>query len=521
MTRVHLGVSTLLVAAAFGLPMQVAAQPPIPEPVDQTPYTVEGPVYSSGRPVLRIGQDYTLRPGDAVREVVVMFGRATIDGHVDRDVVVVFGSVQIASTGSINGSLSVIGGNASVAPGGEVRRDVVVVAGELDAPPGFSSGGQQIVIGSGVLGGRLERLVPWITRGLFWGRPIVPDLPWVWGIVFIFFLVYLALNLVFHGPVRACAHTLAEKPLTAFLVGLLVLLLTGPVCFLLALSVVGLAVVPLVICALFIGGMLGKVAVTRWIGMSVVREDSDESRLQSIRSFVIGFAVICIAYMVPVLGFATVALVAVLGLGSATLAFLAGYRRENPLPPPRARVEPAPVPATYPNGGSTPMIPDVPSNTFSQSMPSVPPMPSVSAVTGAPQPIGSDLASFPHAEFLHRLAAFVLDVILVSIGAEIVFPLRRVFGGDGIFLLLLAYHVGFWTWKGTTVGGIICNLRLVRVDGTPLRFADALVRGLSGIFSLAVLGLGGFWILKDPERQAWHDRIAGTYVVKVPRNWPI
>ncbi len=34
-------------------------------------------------------------------------------------------------------------------------------------------------------------------------------------------------------------------------------------------------------------------------------------------------------------------------------------------------------------------------------------------------------------------------------------------------------------------------------------------------------GSGGLWILRDPEQQAWHDRIAGTYVVKVPREWPI
>ena len=93
--------------------------------------------------------------------------------------------------------------------------------------------------------------------------------------------------------------------------------------------------------------------------------------------------------------------------------------------------------------------------------------------------------------------------------------------GSAIFLMLLAYHIGFWTWKGTTVGGIICQLRVVRVDGTPLRFVDSLVRGLSAIFSLAVLGIGCFWIIRDPERQAWHDKIAGTYVVRVPRNYPI
>jgi len=61
----------------------------------------------------------------------------------------------------------------------------------------------------------------------------------------------------------------------------------------------------------------------------------------------------------------------------------------------------------------------------------------------------------------------------------------------------------------------------VRVDGMPLSFADSLVRGLAGIFSLLVVGLGALWILRDPERQAWHDKIAGTYVVKVPRTWSI
>ena len=112
----------------------------------------------------------------------------------------------------------------------------------------------------------------------------------------------------------------------------------------------------------------------------------------------------------------------------------------------------------------------------------------------------------------------MLDLILVLIAWQFLDPLFR---HNGVFLLMLGYLIGFWTWKGATVGGIICQLRVVRVDGQRLRFADALVRGLSGIFSMMVLGLGFLWILKDQDGQAWHDRIAGTYVVKVPRNWAI
>ena len=111
-------------------------------------------------------------------------------------------------------------------------------------------------------------------------------------------------------------------------------------------------------------------------------------------------------------------------------------------------------------------------------------------------------------------------MILVQIAFRVVDDFARL-DREAFFILLLAYHIGFWVWKATTVGGIICQLRVVRVDGAPLTFADALVRGLSSIFSLVVAGLGCLWILRDPERQAWHDKIAGTYVVKVPRNWPL
>ena len=68
---------------------------------------------------------------------------------------------------------------------------------------------------------------------------------------------------------------------------------------------------------------------------------------------------------------------------------------------------------------------------------------------------------------------------------------------------------------------MICQLRVVRVDGKPLDFPESLVRGLTGIISLAVVGLGFLWMLRDPERQTWHDRVAGTYVVKVPRAYAV
>ena len=84
-------------------------------------------------------------------------------------------------------------------------------------------------------------------------------------------------------------------------------------------------------------------------------------------------------------------------------------------------------------------------------------------------------------------------------------------------LVAIAYFAGLWAWKGTTVGGIVLNLQVVRQDGHPLTFLTALVRSLAALFSILVFFLGFFWIGWDRDKQGWHDKIAGTVVVRLPR----
>jgi uncharacterized RDD family membrane protein YckC len=538
------GLRMALAACLVAVPTLLAAQiqPPGPAPaVPQPPPIVEQfppeqprvddfGVFRPTRTALRIGQDFSLAAGDAVRNVVVIFGNATIAGEVDDDVVVVLGGAKLASTAVVRGSFTSVGGNVTAESGVTVMRDFAVIGGTFNAPPDFSTGGEQVVIGGGFLGAWFQDLVPYLTRGLLWGRLIVPDLPWVWGVLALVFLVYLALGLLFDGPVRACTATLSVKPLTAFGVGLLVLLLIGPICLLLAVSVVGIAVIPFVFFALVGGWVIGRVAVARWIGMSVFAEESPENRAHALRSIVIGFVLISIAYMVPLLGIATWAITGVLGLGAATMAFIAAYRRENPKPiepVPSSEVPPPPVPATYSGPDDSRPAP-APSPSASFSATERPPAMAFAAASAADSgasaaaiPLStvspSLLVTLPKALFRDRLAAFVLDIVLLAIVVNIL----RADPDEMFFPLLLAYHIAAWTWKQTTVGGIICQLRIVRTDGAPLTFADALVRGLAAVFSIAVFFIGALWILRDPDRQAWHDKIAGTYVVKVPRNLPL
>ena len=126
-----------------------------------------------------------------------------------------------------------------------------------------------------------------------------------------------------------------------------------------------------------------------------------------------------------------------------------------------------------------------------------------------------DAWSFPKASFWERMGAAFLDVVLVSILGGIVG------GPPQAFLVALAYFAGMWAWKGTTVGGVVLGLKVARLDGQPITFMVALVRALAGAFSIMFLFLGILWIIWDKDKQGWHDRIAGTVVVKLPKAMPL
>jgi len=495
-----------------------------------TPDRLEGQIretYYFTRPIVRIGQDYTLKAGDTVRQLQSVLANVNVDGHVERDVVVSLGDVTLSPTAVIDGSLVVIGGSVTIQPGATVRHDFVVVGGTATTPPDFSPQGEHVVIGTPMIGERLRAIVPWLTRGLLWGRLIVPDLGWVWGVVFIGFFIGLVMNHLFSRQVGSSAEVLTRRPISAFFMGILVLLLAGPILAIIAASIIGLAVVPFAIAALIVAGFIGKIGVARVIGRTVVPVSDPETRYQSTGSFTVGCGLITLAYMIPVMGLLTWALVGVFGLGAATMSFAGTLRRERPVPPPKAPVEP---PVVTPPTPESP-FPSAPAPAFSSpaamaaenmmsegAPPPVAPPPSAETPRPSRTPHPGDLSLYPRASFLDRLAAFSLDVVLIAIANAFLdrFPGHR---DDGWFMfLLLAYIIGFTAWKGTTLGGIICNLRVVRTNGGDVRFIDAVVRGLSSIFSIAALGIGCVWMLNDPERQMWHDKIAGTVVVKVPRE---
>lgn len=152
---------------------------------------------------------------------------------------------------------------------------------------------------------------------------------------------------------------------------------------------------------------------------------------------------------------------------------------------------------------------------------------------------------YEYADFGTRLVAYIIDaVILAIIGAVVGFFVGAMFGPNpndytwyyeyndalartqllstGVGLIINAlYFIYFLTNKdGQTPGKSAMNIKIVKSNGAPLTAGDAFLRNIVGYFISGIVILLGFiWAAFDQQKQGWHDKLANTYVVRVPRQY--
>jgi uncharacterized RDD family membrane protein YckC len=429
------------------------------------------------REIVKIGDSAILKAGETAVAVAVILGNSTIDGIVEGDAVVVSGDATV--NGTVKGNLVVVMGSAKLGPKAHVLRDAVVVGGTLTADAAARIDGQARNVPLGTAFADMTWLKDWLTKGLLMGRPFPPQLEWAWWVAAAFLLVYLVLTVLFPRPIQSCVSAIEITPVRSFFTGLLVLVLSGPLFFLMIISVVGLLVVPILAGVLIASLFLGKAAVYQHAGRQLGRQlipGGFQSALPALLIGAIGFALL---YLIPLLGFVVWGLASVLAVGAVFAATFGKFTREN------KRSEPVPAPG----------IPAA-----------------LAAMEPANTSLITDPTTLPRVGFWRRLGATVLDLILLL-------AVLLVTNTALLFLpLWLAYHVGMWRWKGTTIGGMVFGLKVVRLSGQPLNFVVALVRSLFSILSVLVVGLGFFWAGWTKDKQSWHDLIAGTTIVRVPKN---
>ncbi|CAB4952192.1 unannotated protein [freshwater metagenome] len=140
------------------------------------------------------------------------------------------------------------------------------------------------------------------------------------------------------------------------------------------------------------------------------------------------------------------------------------------------------------------------------------------STTAFGDPVPEPLATVTpvRAGFWIRFGALVVDVIIVGV-VSVVLQLALGTAGQVIGLVLgIAYYIYLEGpgGQGQTLGKRVAGVRVVSsTTGAPIGYGAATGRYFGRILSSIPILLGYFWMLWDGEKQTWHDKLAGSYVV--------
>jgi uncharacterized RDD family membrane protein YckC len=148
-----------------------------------------------------------------------------------------------------------------------------------------------------------------------------------------------------------------------------------------------------------------------------------------------------------------------------------------------------------------------------------------------------DITSVKKGGFWIRYVAWIIDTIILNIIGLILLRVGTVafdLASSGfqnleaeemmgimipyVFFMLIvniAYFTFFHGSTGQTLGKMVCKLKVVRLNGDRVGYGKAFLRWIGYILSASIFYLGFLWAAWDKQKQGWHDKIAGTYVIKI------
>jgi uncharacterized RDD family membrane protein YckC/cytoskeletal protein CcmA (bactofilin family) len=432
--------------------------------------------------------------GEVIDAVVTIFGNARVTGDVHGGVVSLFGNTYI--DGEVHDAAVSVFGDLELGPNARVDGDIAVVAGKLTRAPGSEVHGESEIVAGGFPA--IEGVRVWIEKCLLYGRPLAfePSLWWAWAIACGFLLFYIVIALLFDRAVVRCVETLETQPGQSTVASLMTVVLVPVMFVVLAISVIGIVVIPFAGMALMVASLFGKAVALAALGRRVTRFTGIAPFGHIAFATFVGGLIALALYVIPVIGIIAYKLLGIIGLGVVAYTILLAIRQRSAnrasaaaAAPPAAGIgdalfEPATAASTEPSPAAAP----------------VPPPAAPAAITA------------PRAGFWIRMGALLVDMILIGVIVGILD-----LSGETWLVGLAGYGALMWKLKSTTIGGLVCGLKVVRRDGAEINWDTAIVRALGCFLSMIVAGLGFLWIVFDEDRQAWHDKIAGTLVVRTSR----
>ncbi len=463
----------------------------------------------------------SLVEGEVEREMVTVLGNSRLESKVGREMVTVLGNAYV--NGTVGREVVVIMGNLELGPNADVR-DITVVGGRVDKDLDAVVSGSynEVPIYLPFVFDSWDSLHPYIYEGLALGRFVVPSIDWSWMLALGALGVLVLIAAAFPKPSIACVDAMENRPAQSIVSGfafhLVGTTLISVLALLLIATGIGILAIPFLGMGMLFMWMLSIIAVYGVIG----RRFGAKKNIAI--ATLIGGVSVTLFYAVPFLGVLVFLSISVVGSGAVVVSIFSALSKNGSRSrkSKAARVSQASRkrPEQSIKSSAISDAKSVPAPTEEEG-PSVLGLEAEAPVDELPPPDEEALDVNEPVGFGPRFLALLIDFMVVTFGL-VAIENFALFGSvdlmDNLLLFWFAYHLIFWMWRSTTLGGVALGLKIERTNGEDLTFGVSLVRSLASIISFVCLGFGFFWASWDEEKQSWHDKIAGTVIVRVPKG---
>jgi hypothetical protein len=264
---------------------------------------------SNGNDIVSYGNSVTIREGQEVTgDLVVFGGDAKVYGHVDGDAVVMGGDLYIAPSGQVDGSTVAFGGsvdNESTQTGGHHKHQgggIIPPIPKITPLPDNSDGSDQSTNDYTVNG---------------------PPTAWytLLGVLGILSLLAFAIA---PGTVRLVRDEFVRRPLVGTVVGFCWPFILTAVMIALAITIIGIVLMPAVLVAVAVAYLLGRAAIAQLLGRRLF-EVANVIEPAPLATTALGLVIITVveAFLPYIwMGIVLEAIVSAIAIGAAMLPFL-------------------------------------------------------------------------------------------------------------------------------------------------------------------------------------------------------
>lgn len=244
-------------------------------------------VQSFAEDLIRVGSSYVIPEGTSYENAVVVGGSLTVNGTVSEDAVVVGGDLNVGITGRVEGETVVVGGDINQEEGSFVANKNVEVSFDFPSIKFFKTA------------------IPWSVVLLI-------------GLIacVLYLALFLFISMIFTQNVGRTSFYIEKRPWSAILSGVLSLIVILPILVILAVSIIGWPLIPVVVVLFICAYIFGLAAICQLVGLKFFRWIRKPGRPMALE-VVMGFVILLVISLIPIIGWAIKGIACIAGLGGA------------------------------------------------------------------------------------------------------------------------------------------------------------------------------------------------------------